>query len=86
MSLDAIHYALAGTIVTLAGAMVATVKYGFAEIQKANEERLKDQKNWARKVEQTLEKVLPLAEALSGVAGDFLAYMEGNKDGTDEED
>ena len=76
MSLDAIHYALAGVVVTLAGTIVACVKYGFSTIQQANEERLKDQKACARKTEQTLEKILPLAEALSSVAGDMLRYME----------
>ena len=86
MGLDAIHYALAGTVVTLSGAMVAAVKYGYGELRKAHEERLKDQKAWARKVEQTLEKVLPLAEALSGIAGDFLTFMEGKKNEEDAED
>ena len=76
---DAVHYALAGTVVTLAGAIVGVVKYGFSTIQKAHEERIKEQKAWSKKVESTLEKVLPLAEALSGVAGDFLNFMEGQK-------
>ena len=82
---DAVHYALAGTVVPLAGAIVGVVKYGFATIQRAHEERIKEQKAWARKVEQTLVKVLPLAEALSGIAGDFLTFMEGNKDEEDAE-
>ena len=61
------------------------MKYGFSTIQRAHEERIKEQKAWARKVAQTLEKVLPLAEALSGIAGDFLTFMEGNKDEEDAE-
>ena len=57
MSLDAIHYALAGVIVTLAGTIVALAKHSWGAVQKANEERLKDQKACAKKNEQTLEKI-----------------------------
>ena len=76
MSLDAIHYALAGVIVTLAGTIVALAKHSWSAVQKANDERLKDQKSCAKKNESTLEKILPLAEALSSVAGDMMRYME----------
>jgi hypothetical protein len=45
-------------------------------VQKANDERLRDQKACAKKNENTLEKILPLAEALSSVAADMMRYME----------
>ena len=76
MSLDAIHYALAGVIVTLAGTIVALAKHSWSAVQKANDERLRDQKACAKKNENTLEKILPLAEALSSVAADMMRYME----------
>ena len=76
MSLDAIHYALAGVIVTLAGTIVALAKHSWSAVQKANDERLRDQKACAKKNENTLEKILPLAEALSSVAADMMRHME----------
>jgi phage-related minor tail protein len=79
MGVDEIHMALATAVVALAGALVAAVKYGYSELRKVNEDRIKEQKSAASKVEKTLEKVLPLAESMASACGDMVRLMEAGK-------
>tara|TARA_Y100000296_G_scaffold66027_1_gene77911 strand:- start:348 stop:596 length:249 start_codon:yes stop_codon:yes gene_type:complete len=79
MGVDEIHMALATAVVALAGCLVAAVKYGYSELRKTNEDRIKEQKSAASKVERTLEKVLPLAESMASACGDMVRLMEAAK-------
>jgi hypothetical protein len=70
--LDAVHYALAGAVCTVAGALVACAKFGFSYVAQQNKERLEDQKTSAKEKEKVLSKILPLVENITSLGEDMV--------------
>ena len=74
--LDAVHYALAGVVCTVAGALVACVKFGFSYVAQQNKERLEDQKASSKEKEKVLSKILPLVENITSLGEDLVTTTQ----------